>query len=73
MKLNKEQKEEFCPACLAVPLALAGVGSSAMGANQTDAYKKKKQILLWGGISTVVFSILIIVYYKWYKNCKSCR
>lgn len=69
---NKDKKEDFCPACLAVPLALAGAGASTIGTNQSQQHKKRKQILLWGGITTLIFALLIIVYYVWIKKCKSC-
>jgi len=72
-KDEKDIKETFCPACIAVPLAMAGAGASSLGANQSSNYKKRKQILLWGGISTTVLSLIIVIYYVWIKDCKSCR
>jgi Na+-driven multidrug efflux pump len=65
-------KEEFCPVCLAIPLAFAGVGTSAYGASSRGKYKKQKKIALWGGITVTIISILIAVYYLWIKKCVEC-
>ena len=41
MEKKVEQKEDFCMACLAVPLALAGAGvAGAGGAKKGMAFKK---------------------------------
>ena len=69
---ENDMKEDFCGACLAVPLAFAGVGASAYGANGSRKnYKKTKQIVLWVGIISIVLSLIIAFYY--FKNCKECR
>lgn len=76
MKEDKEDgdtKEEFCGACAAIPLALIGAGAGAVGANQKGKHKQMKKYMLWGGIGTVVISILIAVYYLWIKKCSDCR
>lgn len=65
-----EIKEEFCGACLAVPLALAGAGAASVGAK--GSYKKNRKALLWTGILTVIISILIMVYFVWIKKCDKC-
>lgn len=72
-KRKEETKESFCPACVAVPLALAGAGASAAGANQKGKHKQRKQIMLWGGITTIIISILIAVYFLFIKKCTKCR
>lgn len=67
-----DTKEEFCGACLAVPLAFAGVGASAYGASSSrGSYKTSKKIALWGGIITIIISIIIIIYYM--NTCDECR
>ena len=64
--------ENFCGACLAVPLAFAGVGASAYGAsNSRSKYKKQKKIALWIGIITIVISLIIGIYYLF--SCQNCR
>ena len=69
---KKEIKENFCGACLSIPLAFAGVGASAYGAtNSREKHKKSKKIILWAGIITIIISLLIIIYYM--TMCKSCR
>jgi len=62
-------KEEFCGTCLALPLALAGVG--AAGASSSDKNDKTKKILFWGGISITVVSIIATIIFL--KRCKTCR
>jgi uncharacterized membrane protein YjfL (UPF0719 family) len=73
-KYNKIEntKEEFCGACLAVPMALVGAGASVAGANQKGTHKKMKKYMLWGGILTIIISILIAVYFISIKKCNSC-
>lgn len=73
IKNNKSTKEEFCPVCVAVPLALAGAGATSLGANQSENYKKRRKNLLFVGISSTVISLLIIIYYVWIKDCESCK
>ncbi len=72
---NKEPqklKEDFCGACIAVPLALAGAGASISGANRKGSYKKSKKILLWGGIVSIAISIMIAYYFLKIKKCSEC-
>lgn len=72
MNNNEEVKEDFCPSCLAIPLAMAGVGVSAAGSKKGN-HQKKRKMMLWIGISmTVVFS-LIAIYFLFIKKCKECR
>ena len=69
---NKEDiKEEFCMACLAIPLAFAGVGTSAYGASSRGSHKKSKKIVLWSGIATIIISLIIAIYYL--TSCTNCR
>jgi FtsH-binding integral membrane protein len=68
---NGDTKEEFCGACLAVPLALVGAGAAGVGAKQKGRYKKMKNILLWGGIALTVVSVIVAIIYL--RNCKNCR
>ena len=72
-KDKEDTKEDFCGACLAVPLALIGAGAGAVGSNQKGKHKKTKNIMMWGGIATVVISILIAIYFLWIKKCNDCK
>lgn len=72
-KDGDETKEGFCGACLAIPLAFAGVGASAYGAHSSRGkHKKQKKIALWAGIISIVISILIVVYFLFIAKCKDC-
>jgi len=69
-----ESKEKFCGVCTVIPLAFVGAGASAYGANSNGSQKKLKKILLWSGVSTVIFALLIIIYiYYIKKDCVDCR
>jgi len=69
---NGDIKEEFCGACLALPVAIAGAGVAGVGSKKgTDSHKKTKQIMLWSGIALTVLSIIIAFIYM--KSCKECR
>lgn len=65
---RENYREDFCPSCLVVPLAFAGAGATAVGG--TGKHKKWKKALLVSGIVTLIFTILLIVYY--FANKKSC-
>jgi len=74
-KLNKkdqEVKEEFCGACLAIPIALVGIGASRYESNSRIEYKKQKKWIFYGGVIVITISILIIIYYIWIKKCSTC-
>lgn len=66
-----DSKEEFCGACLAVPMALAGAGAAGYGAKGNGEHKKMKQILLWGGLVVTIISIIVALYFLF--SCKDCR
>ena len=72
---NKEIKEDFCPACLVVPLAFAGAGAAAAGEVVPKKHKKWKKALLISGVLTFVFAILLLIYYNLVKkDCQgSCK
>lgn len=72
MKGN-ETKENFCGACLAVPLAFAGAGASAYGSGSKGKHKKRKQIMFWLGIVSVIISLCIAGYYLFIKKCEECQ
>ena len=68
---NGDTKEDFCGICLAVPLVLVGPGMSAAGAR--GRHRKTKKIVLWTGVATSVFAILLAMFYLIFKKkCKPC-
>ena len=64
-----EKKEEFCGACVAGLVALAGVGTSGMSSKKN---KKNKKIIFWVGISISVISIAFLIYFLCFKKCNEC-
>lgn len=58
-------KENFCGACLTIPLAFAGAGT-AIGAEQKANLKK------WAIIFTIV-SVALTVYFVYIKKCSTCK
>lgn len=71
--MENETKENFCPACIAIPLAMAGAGVSVASGNQKGKHQQRKKIMLWGGIAVTVLSIIIAIYFLFIKKCKDCR
>lgn len=56
-----ENKEEFCGACLTVPLALAAAGGGVAGSSSLvdkQKHKKLKKTMFIVGITIAVLSIL---------------
>ncbi len=69
---NGDVKEEFCGACMAIPVAIAGAGVAGAGSKKgAGSHKNTKKIMLWGGIALTVVSIIIALIYM--RNCKDCR
>ena len=74
MPKEKEIREDFCGACLAVPLAFAGVGASAYGSGGSrKKHKSQKKIAMLVGIISILVSIGVAVYYLYIKDCSNCR
>jgi len=67
---KKDTKEEFCGACVTIPLAFAGAGATVYGSRGRGYYQKKKRFIFWIGIGTVLLSLLIIIYYV--RTCSEC-
>lgn len=69
VKDNEEQKEEFCSACLTVPIALAAGGGGIAGSSafvDKKKHQKIKKALFIIGITIAVLSIA----YSAYVLCK---
>lgn len=74
LQKDKDVIEGFCGACLAVPLAFAGVGSSAYGTSSSRGnHKKQKKIALFIGVLSIIISLLIAVWYLYFSKCTDCR
>ena len=74
MNRKEELKEDFCPACLVVPLAFAGAGAAAAGGTMSNKHKKWKKALLISGILTILMCLGFGIYYILNKdNCKECK
>jgi hypothetical protein len=58
-------KENFCGACLTIPLAFAGAGT-AIGA------ENKAKLKQWAIILTVV-SVILTIYFVYIKKCNTCK
>jgi tellurite resistance protein TehA-like permease len=69
---KEEHREDFCSLCLVAPLAFAGASATAVGSNVSKNHKTWKKTLLISGISTIVFSILLLIYYYFSKGCTEC-
>lgn len=72
--MKEEQKKEnvvenFCGACLAIPIAVAGAGTAGIGAKGTHG--KTKKIMLAVGISVTMIGLIIGIIYL--AKCKTCR
>lgn len=69
-KDNNDVIEEFCGACVAIPLAFAGIGVGAYGCNSRKKHKHAKKMAFWGFL--VAFISLIVMAY-FYFTCSNCR
>ena len=68
--------ENFCPACLAVPLIFASGGAAAITGMTPEEEEKEKTKRMWIiaiSIITMLLSIGCWVYYRYYANCESCK
>ena len=68
----EETKEEFCGACIAGAVALAGAGAAGAGMSSKGAHQQTKKILIISGIATVVVAIVIAIYFL-ASNCSDCK
>lgn len=73
-KENEEDIEEgFCGACLAAPLAAAGVAaiSNSDDKDNPENHDKNEKLKLCISIGVVLFFIFLIGW-LYYRKCKSC-
>ncbi len=70
---SPQTKEDFCPACVAVPMAMAGIGAGVYGSHGSGSYRNRQQIAFWVGIAFLIISIIVALYYAFVKECKQCK
>jgi hypothetical protein len=71
---DHELREDFCGACLAAPIAIAGSGVilyNSKNNNSRKTYKLQKKISIWVGVIMIVISLAIACYYL--KSCDKCK
>lgn len=61
-------KEDFCPMCITVPLALAGMGVSGVALSGND-YNRRKIIVI---VTVSVFVIILVALFIYGRRCSSC-
>ncbi len=67
MKNKEEIREDFCPACVAVPLAMAGVGTGKSASGKQSVFSK---IIFWLSIIITILSIIVAIWY--FTRCEEC-
>lgn len=70
---HEHVREDFCPSCLIVPLAVAGVGATGIGMTTSKKHKLTKQIMLITGVITLILALgfgMWFIFMK--KDCKEC-
>lgn len=74
LKSKDTMREDFCPSCLVVPLAVAGAGAAGISMTSSKKHKLQKKILLISAIISILLSISIGLYYLVFKkDCESCK
>jgi hypothetical protein len=70
---DQEIREDFCGACVAAPLALAGSGFIFYNSKNSSRknYKLQKKISIWVGVIMIIISLAIAFYYL--KSCDRCK
>lgn len=66
-KYKEEVKEDFCPVCATVPLAMATTGST-IGSGLFPKYGK---IITRLSITITIILILLTIYYL--RSCNTCK
>jgi hypothetical protein len=67
-----ENKEEFCGACVAGLVALAGAGTTGVSSTGAKKNVKKKRIMFWISLSVTLISICFLIYFMYFKKCNEC-
>ena len=61
-------KENFCGACIGIPLALAG----GIGTGVSSNGYRQKNMYLGVSIGFILLGLLMVWYFKYYKKCSAC-
>jgi len=69
MTKEENTKEDFCGACIAAPLAMAGLGAAASNSDLKSKKKWKKWVFIIG-IGVSVISIIAAIWFLF--GCKTC-
>ena len=67
---NYTSREDFCGACVAIPLAIVGTGAVGVGAKK-GSYGKRKKIIMFVGVAVTLISLGVAIYFL--TRCKDCR
>lgn len=67
MKNKEEIREDFCPACVALPLAMAGAGTSKGASGKQTVLGR---VIFWLSIIITVLSIIVAIWY--FTRCEEC-
>lgn len=67
---NTSNREDFCGACVAIPLAIVGTGAVGVGTTK-GGYGKRKKIIMFVGVAVTLISLAVAIYFL--TRCKDCR
>jgi len=71
MKEMDNTKEDFCGACISIPVAIAGASLAGASTKASKNNKKKKRTMFFVGITITILALIVGLIYL--KKCKSCR
>ncbi len=80
MRYSNETKENFCGACLAIPLAIAGLWATKVISDNARAYETDEEeqerarmytVLMWVSVFVTIVSIIAMIWY--WSTCKKCN
>lgn len=68
-------RENFCPACAALPIAMAaGTGAAVSSAESEEDKEKRLKKARNAKILCIIMFVLSLVVFLWYLNkCKKCK
>lgn len=68
-------RENFCPACAALPIAMAAGAGAAASSNESEEDKEKRlKKATCAKILCIVMFVLSLAVFLWYLNkCKKCK
>ncbi len=63
-------QEDFCPVCVAAPLAIAAGSASVAGSKKKKG--KPQQLMRDSGIALIFSALGLFVFYRYVADCKEC-